>query len=589
MRNAVVILICLVLVPFCRARTITVDDDGPADFNNIQAAINDANDGDTVEIQPGRYTGPGNRDIDFLGKAITVRSTDPNDPNTVAHTIIDCNGTEEDTHRGFYFHTAEDPNSVLTGLTITNGGHGYINGAGICCQASSPTIINCNIVGNVSRGFSSRAGAHEGRGGAIYCEQSTARIAKCAMIQNTADFFGGAIYLSSSNPVITDCEVARNETGLDGGGIYCYKSNPELDNCTITGNSANSAWGDGGGLCCGYYDSMPTLCNSVVAYNKAGWQGGGIKAKYITIFNCKISANSAGGGGGMFFGREGSQRIRNCLISGNAASGQGGAIDCQGSSAALSNCTIVGNRSGYPAGGFTHSGAPYMQPNSSTITNCILWGNTTENGARCSTDAPILFKGSQIRIFSSRCRLTVAYSNIHGGEDDVFLCSYGYPPRLVWANGNIDTDPCFADPGYWDPNGTPEDANDDFWVNGDYHLKSQAGRYDPNGQTWIIDDVTSPCIDAGDPMTPISYEPLPSGRRIKKGACADAMTPIVQEPFPNGGIINMGAYGGSGEAGKSYFGEPVCEVIVAGDINGDCIVDFRDFSLLCLHWMEDNN
>jgi hypothetical protein len=80
-------------------RTITVDDDSPADFDNIQAAINDANDGDTVVVLPGTYTGDGNRDIDFRGKAITVRSTDPNDPTVAAATIIDCNGTKEDPHR----------------------------------------------------------------------------------------------------------------------------------------------------------------------------------------------------------------------------------------------------------------------------------------------------------------------------------------------------------------------------------------------------------------------------------------------------------------------------------------------------------
>jgi len=62
------------------ARIITVDDDLPADFNNIQAAINDANNGDIIEVQPGRYTGPGNRDIDLLNKAITVRSKNPEDP-----------------------------------------------------------------------------------------------------------------------------------------------------------------------------------------------------------------------------------------------------------------------------------------------------------------------------------------------------------------------------------------------------------------------------------------------------------------------------------------------------------------------------
>ena len=54
-------------------KTIYVDDDGPADFNNIQAAIDDANDGDTVLVAPGTYTGTGNRDIS-VSKSITIRS-----------------------------------------------------------------------------------------------------------------------------------------------------------------------------------------------------------------------------------------------------------------------------------------------------------------------------------------------------------------------------------------------------------------------------------------------------------------------------------------------------------------------------------
>ena len=51
----------------------------------------------------------------------------------------------------------------------------------------------------------------------------------------------------------------------------------------------------------------------------------------------------------------------------------------------------------------------------------------------------------------------------------------------------------------------------------------------------------------------------------------------------------MGAYGGTAEASKSYFGEPICETIVAGDINGDCKVDFKDFAFMAFHWLEDNN
>ena len=64
-------------------------------------------------------------------------------------------------------------------------------------------------------------------------------------------------------------------------------------------------------------------------------------------------------------------------------------------------------------------------------------------------------------------------------------------------------------------------------------------------------------------------------------------SPIGHEPFPNGGVINMGAYGGSSQASKSYFGEPVCETIVAGDINGDCKVDSKDFLILIYHWFEE--
>ena len=102
-------------------------------------------------------------------------------------------------------------------------------------------------------------------------------------------------------------------------------------------------------------------------------------------------------------------------------------------------------------------------------------------------------------------------------------------------------------------------------THGDYHLQSQAGRWDPNSQSWIRDAVTSPCIDAGSIDSPIGLE-----------------------PFPNGGIVNMGAYGGTAEASKSYFGEPVCETIVAADINGDCRVDFADYTILALYWLHEH-
>lgn len=118
MKNTAAVLICLFLAALSLGATITVDDDGPADFNNIQAAIDVAADGDTVEVQPGTYTGPGNRDIEFKGKAITVRSIDPNDPSVVAVTVVEGSEGSDGLHRGFAFRSGEGRDSVLEGLTI---------------------------------------------------------------------------------------------------------------------------------------------------------------------------------------------------------------------------------------------------------------------------------------------------------------------------------------------------------------------------------------------------------------------------------------------------------------------------------------
>jgi hypothetical protein len=74
MRSFVFFLASFAALAVCHARTITVDDDGAPDFDSIQVAIADANDGDTVLVADGTYTGPGNRNIDFLGKAITGRN-----------------------------------------------------------------------------------------------------------------------------------------------------------------------------------------------------------------------------------------------------------------------------------------------------------------------------------------------------------------------------------------------------------------------------------------------------------------------------------------------------------------------------------
>ena len=116
----------------------------PGDFPTIQAAIDASVDGDEVVIADGVYTGDGNRDMDFGGRAITVRSE--NGPEAC---IIDCEGTLRDRHRAFWFHSGESFTSAVRGISIINGfgpwsGGGAAGGA-VVIDGASPTFTSCRF------------------------------------------------------------------------------------------------------------------------------------------------------------------------------------------------------------------------------------------------------------------------------------------------------------------------------------------------------------------------------------------------------------------------------------------------------------
>ena len=308
---------------------------------------------------------------------------------------------------------------------------------------------------------------------------------------------------------------------VSGGGIYGNRTMATIENNLIIGNTATGGpnWdGKGGGI----YACDGIIRNNIISDNLALYKGGGIYALDGIIQNNLICDNCAEitGGGGIY-------------STGNYPS--------YSSCPIITNCTIVNNTTGvYCTGTDGQGGGVYFSKgNYHIITNCILWGNVANYGPE------IALVDYSIDPIEPEVSLTITYSDVQGGQAMVY--THGYYD-LIWGGGNIDDDPCFADLN-----------------NGDYHLKSQAGRWDPNSESWVKDDVTSPCIDAGDHMSPIGLE-----------------------PFPNGGLINMGAYSGTAEAGKSYFGKPLCKTIVAGDVNGDCRINFLDFRLMALHWLEDN-
>ncbi len=345
-------------------------------------------------------------------------------------------------------------------------------------------------------------------GSGIYNYYSSPTLTNCAFSGNVAQC-GSGIFNLDSSPTLINCTFSGNMAEHDGSGMYNSFSSPTLTNCTFSGNRAED---NGGGMY--NWRSSPTVTNCTFTGNSARHYGGGMhnSCSSPTVSNCTFTGNSANIGGGMSNVVDSdtlpiirsSPTVSNCTF---VANNGGGMVNHYHCSPTITNCTFAANNG---AGIYIFTFGTFVKP---TLINCILWSN------------------SWFQIYGGAI---VSYSDIEGGWE---------------GEGNIDNDPLFADPN-----------------KGDYHLKSQAGRWDSISQSWVQDDVTSPCIDAGDPMSPIGYE-----------------------PFPNGGKINMGAYGGTAEASKSYFGKPVCETIIAGDINGDCKVDLADLEILLLHWLEDNN
>jgi hypothetical protein len=111
----------------------------PSEYPTIQEAVDTCEDGDTVLVASGIYSGPGNALV-IVRKSITLRSE-----QGPSNCIIDCQG-ELGSPAGF--GVVFGVSSVLDGFTITNGYGGGINPGAITCGSDGTEIRNCIITGN---------------------------------------------------------------------------------------------------------------------------------------------------------------------------------------------------------------------------------------------------------------------------------------------------------------------------------------------------------------------------------------------------------------------------------------------------------
>jgi len=203
----------------------------PQEYGTIQAAINAAENGDTVLVVRGTYE----ENIDFLGKTILVTSNwiFTGDQDDVDQTII----TGETGTHVVSFVNGETSETRLVGFTIRNDNVVNGNGGGIYIEDASPNIEHCVITGIELAG--------DGIGGGAYCTGSTSIFYWCVFYRNSAAG-GGAFGALNSNLIFHYCLFYGN-TAVSGGAFYASTSDLSFFNCTTSKNSAIDGEDDGYG------------------------------------------------------------------------------------------------------------------------------------------------------------------------------------------------------------------------------------------------------------------------------------------------------------------------------------------------------
>jgi predicted outer membrane repeat protein len=328
------ILVLAALSGTAIADIIVVNCAGPGDYETIQEALDVAENGDVISVEPGTYTGSNNRDLDFGTKKLTLVST-----GGASETIIDCEA--EDNHRCIDFNGGgQDTTCVVDGFTFANGRMVISGsaGAGIRCYGASPLFLNCIFSNNTCSGQV---------GGAVFCDDAASPVFRdCTFDENGAQK-GGAVYCdNTSRPKFSNTTFTGNFGGDEGGAAYFgWQCDAEFTRCTFSENITELA---GGAVTCS--QATPWFLNCTFIRNTGDVRGG---AAHITsgsspvFMSCTFVSNSGSEEGGTVHVNTGSYpSMWNCIFAFTAESDGSVIYVDDSSSAGIQRCCSYGNAPG---------------------------------------------------------------------------------------------------------------------------------------------------------------------------------------------------------------------------------------------------
>jgi len=348
----------------------------PSCYPTIQSAIDAADPGDEIVVQVGEYY----ETIDFMGKGVTLRSTDPINEGIARNTIIASpfgRGIFGDPERLVTFNSGEGPDTVIDGITLEGFGADIDMGALVLIEDASPTIRNSVL----------RGGNADLRGGAVYMKNASPTFEDCRFAENRAAISGGMVYINEgSAPTFTGCEFFYGGTDFgSGGAIYIA---PDAG-ASLTG------------------------CDFGLLYARDF--GGAIYMEAtadVSLTECAFLGKTHAAIGGAIFSLNASPTLTDCFFGGNEAS-EGGAMFAYAGAPTLVGCTFIFNQAvpdmccggvdngccGIVAGIGSSSGAggAYAQHfGEASFTDCFFSGNAGDaGGAINAVDADLTIVRSE--------------------------------------------------------------------------------------------------------------------------------------------------------------------------------------------------